>query len=220
MATSTDPDHFFQTTSSLDSSTRKAVKSKNSLGDPIRTSSKILAVILDPANDAEDTVYVAESAGLVRRVSLETGSKDQIFRSPSSTAPLTSLVLIPPDHAAPELIFAGSWDKSIHSWSLSTRAPGKRLVGGHTDFVKCICACRFRNGKSLLLSGGADANIVVWDPVAGEKLQILRTGHSRGILDLAIDPTTNPRDPFLPNHQPHGSYPENQFSFSHHPGDD
>jgi hypothetical protein len=39
----------------------------------------------------------------------------------------------------------------------------------------------------LLVSGGADARIVVWRLASGEKLFAL-TGHARGVLDLALDP--------------------------------
>ncbi|KAL2057836.1 hypothetical protein ABVK25_001453 [Lepraria finkii] len=69
MSKFTDPDHFFQTNHSLAETTRKASKSKNNFGSPIRLQSKILAVLADPTHDA--AVYVAESAGTVRRVVLE-----------------------------------------------------------------------------------------------------------------------------------------------------
>lgn len=42
-------------------------------------------------------------------------------------------------------------------------------------------------GTSYLISGGADANIIVWNVASGAKLHVLK-GHIRGILDLAIDP--------------------------------
>ncbi|KAL9116467.1 MAG: hypothetical protein Q9187_007008 [Circinaria calcarea] len=69
MSQSTDPDHFFQTTDSITTARRKAAKSKNNHGNPIRLPSKILALIPDPTSP--NHVYVAEAAGTVRRVSLE-----------------------------------------------------------------------------------------------------------------------------------------------------
>lgn len=42
-------------------------------------------------------------------------------------------------------------------------------------------------GLDLLLSGSADASIIVWDIATGRKLHVL-TGHTRGILDLTVDP--------------------------------
>ncbi len=39
-----------------------------------------------------------------------------------------------------------------------------------------------------MVTGGADASIMVWDTASGEKLHTLK-GHIRGIQDLVIDPT-------------------------------
>ena len=39
----------------------------------------------------------------------------------------------------------------------------------------------------MLISGGADAQIIVWNADSGAKLHALK-GHTRGVLDLAIDP--------------------------------
>lgn len=53
--------------------------------------------------------------------------------------------------------------------------------------MKCIVTIRLR-GKEFLLSGGADAAIVVWDIESGNKVQVLKSGHSRGILGMVVDP--------------------------------
>ena len=88
MSRSTDPDHFFQTTylpppippelhanscrsHSLTETHRKALKSKNKNGNPIRLPSKVLALVADPQDAG--AVYVAESAGTVRRLVLDVG---------------------------------------------------------------------------------------------------------------------------------------------------
>lgn len=97
---------------------------------------------------------------------------------------MTSLALSPDGKS----LFAGGWDKSIWSWNVTTRAKGKRYVGGHTDFVKCILCVRIA-GKDVLISGGADAALVVWDVETGNRLHTLRS-HVRGIQDLALDPLT------------------------------
>lgn len=110
------------------------------------------------------------------------GSIDHIFTGPP--APLTSLALSPDG----KTLFAGCWDKRIWSWAVSTRAKGKRYVGGHTDFVKCVLCVRIA-GKDVLISGGADAALVVWDVETGNRLHTLRS-HIRGIQDLALDPLT------------------------------
>ncbi|KAL8944912.1 MAG: hypothetical protein Q9216_000073 [Gyalolechia sp. 2 TL-2023] len=188
MSTSNDPDHFFQTSPSLShslaESKRKNQKSKNENGAPIRLPSKILAIIADPSHPT-NAVYVAESAGNVRRVVVDTDGKDTIYRGP--TTPVTSIA-ISPDNLR---VLAGSWDKSIWSWSLSNRHPLVRYRG-HTDFVKCVLTLRLGH-KDILVSGAADASIIVWDILSGGKLHVLK-GHTRGVLDLAIDPTIHDLD--------------------------
>lgn len=96
-------------------------------------------------------------------------------------APLTSVAYSP----FSDTLFAGCWDKSIWSWTASSRKPGKRFQG-HTDFVKAVVTCKLQ-GKELLISASADASIIVWDAASGEQLHKLK-GHTRGILALAIDP--------------------------------
>lgn len=59
---------------SLEESNRKAEKSSNTNGAPIKLLSKILAVAADPLS--KESVYVAESAGTVRRVVLEVGEEE------------------------------------------------------------------------------------------------------------------------------------------------
>ena len=127
-------------------------------------------------------------------------SSTQTYRGPIT--PLTSLALSPTNTT----LYSGSWDKSIWSWSLSTRKPLRRYHG-HTDFVKSVL-CALISPKStgassppsaqeILISGSGDATIIVWDVVSGDKLATVReTGR---ILDLAIDPAsfTFP-NPFTP----------------------
>lgn len=48
---------------------RKVAKSSNKHGNPISMKSKVLAAISDPA-DPENSIFVAESAGFARRISL------------------------------------------------------------------------------------------------------------------------------------------------------
>lgn len=60
--------------SSLEESNRKAVKSTNTNGAPIKLQSKILAIAADPSNSR--SVYIAESAGTLRRVVLEVGEEE------------------------------------------------------------------------------------------------------------------------------------------------
>lgn len=88
-------------------------------------------------------------------------------------------------------MFAGCWDKTIHSWDFSSRKPARRYTG-HTDFVKCVLVADLA-GVPVMISGGADAIIIVWEVATGKKLHTLK-GHARGILDLALDPVCTSKD--------------------------
>jgi hypothetical protein len=72
MSRSTDPGHFFQTDASESTRARRAAKSGNKNGNPIVLQSKILNVIPSPLSSA--CIYIAESAGCVRKVNVEVGT--------------------------------------------------------------------------------------------------------------------------------------------------
>jgi len=68
---------------------------------------------------------------------------------------------------------------------VATRQPKQRYEG-HTDFVRAVISTRL-NGQDLLITGGADAQILVFDITSGQRLHVLK-GHTKGLQDLAIDP--------------------------------
>lgn len=118
----------------------------------------------------------------------QAGETQHTFTGP--TAPLTSLALSPKQ----SLLFAGCWDKTIWTWPTSPSASSSsrgtpRFANGHTDFVKTLLAFSL-GGRDLLLSGGADAVIIVWDVESGAQLYKLK-GHTRGVLALALDPASH-----------------------------
>ena len=108
-----------------------------------------------------------------------------MFRGP--TTPLTSVAIS--NGPGDQSLFAGSWDKSIWSWSSTTCTLIRRYFG-HSDFINALLWTSIA-GTSMLISGSSDANINIWNADTGERLHTLR-GHTRGVLDLAIDPTTFP----------------------------
>ncbi|KAK0842647.1 hypothetical protein LTR03_009127 [Friedmanniomyces endolithicus] len=164
MSRSDDPGHYFQTTDSLATSERKAAKANNNYGDPRRLSSKILAVLSYETWPGE--VIIAEAAGVVRRVNLATDTTRPIARPRSS--PLTSLAISP--RAGVPTLYAACWDKLIYGTPLPTSNPTLQSLPayqphelrGHTDFVKCLLPAQLA-GSPVLLSGGADGAICVWD---------------------------------------------------------
>ncbi|KAF2878360.1 WD domain-containing protein [Massariosphaeria phaeospora] len=178
MSRSSDAGHFFQTTSALNETARKDLKSKNTSGDPIKLTSKILAVALDPHNEGQ--FYVAEAAGTVKRINVKGRKISASYTGP--TAPLTSLAI----STTSNTLFAGCWDKTIWSWAIATRKPIRQFKG-HTDFLKAVLVFTLE-GKEVLVSASADASIIVWDVATGETLHTLK-GHTRGVLALTLDLT-------------------------------
>ncbi len=164
--------------STLDEANRKARKSYNISGDPIKLPSKLLAIIPDPAH--RGAIYVAESAATVKRVQLDTREITHIYRGPS--APLTSLCL----STNGTKLYAGCWDKLIWSWDVASCASTSRFQG-HTDFVKSVVCLRTRIGQEILVSGGAEGDVLTWNPGTGQRLAVLR-GQSHAIQDLVLDP--------------------------------
>jgi hypothetical protein len=71
MSQSTDPGHFFQTDASEVTRARRTAKSGNKNGNPIVLHSKVLKAIADPFSSR--SIYVAESAGCIRKVNIEVG---------------------------------------------------------------------------------------------------------------------------------------------------
>ncbi|OTA54937.1 WD40 repeat-like protein [Hypoxylon sp. EC38] len=177
----TSPDHFFQTDAEQAKRERRAAKAGNKNGNPIALKSKLLAAIPDPANPS--SVLIAESAGSVRRVNVDTGDTKQVYRGPA--APVTCVAVSGPGN---QTLFAGSWDKDIWSWDLASKTP-IRKYSGHTDFVKAVFTTKL-SGKDILISGGADKKIMVWDIETGSRLYVLQdqTVSMMAIQDLAIDP--------------------------------
>lgn len=163
----------------LEEVNRKARKSSNRSGSPINLPSKLLAIIPDPAH--RGAVYLAESAATVKRVELETGKITHTYRGP--TAPLTSLCL----SADGSTLYAGCWDKLIWSWHVDTCAVTTKFQG-HTDFVKSVLCLKTSKGQDILVSGGAEGDILLWKPENnGQRIGVLK-GQSHAIQDLILDP--------------------------------
>ncbi|EAW07596.1 WD40 repeat domain-containing protein [Aspergillus clavatus NRRL 1] len=179
MSRSSHRDDFFQTSASLEEQKRKDAKSRNTDGSPIKLQSKILAVAADPVSPG--SVYVAQSGGTVRKILLETGETAALFKGP--TAPVTSICFSPDG----KLLFAGCWDKTVWSWDVASKQLKQRYEG-HSDFVRSVTSARLQ-GQDLLISGGADAQILVFDIASGKRLYTIK-GHAKGIQDLVVDPAS------------------------------
>ncbi|KAI8963361.1 WD40 repeat-like protein [Daldinia sp. FL1419] len=183
----TSPDQFFQTDAEQAKRERRAAKAGNKNGNPIALKSKLLAAISDPTDPS--SVLVAESAGSVRRVNVDSGDTKQAFRGP--LAPVTCVAVGGPGN---KTLFAGSWDKNVWTWDLVSKTPGRKY-DGHSDFVKAVVTAKI-GGKDILISGGADKKIIVWDLETGSRLHVLQDQavSMMAIQDLVVDPVQSGPD--------------------------
>ncbi|KAI0437222.1 WD40-repeat-containing domain protein [Xylaria telfairii] len=181
MRQGTSTGHYFQTDAEQAQTERRAAKASNKNGNPIVLKSKLLAAVPDPS--VSGSLLVAESAGSVRRVNVDSGETKHVFKGPS--APVTCVAVGGPGN---HTVFAGSWDKDIWSWNRETRVPGRKY-NGHTDFVKAI-VCAKIGTKDYLISGGADKKIIVWDIESGSRIHTIQdqTVSMMAIQALVIDP--------------------------------
>ena len=173
------------------------MKSKNTFGSPIKLPSKLLAVIPDPLD--EDGIYVAESAATVKRVSLSKRVVTHTFTGPAAPISCMCIHIEKKNSRLQQTLFGGCWDKKIWVWdNFDTSSSGSspatirstRQLAGHTDFVKALAILAVPGLPTpLLISGGAESEILFWDLNAGSRLHVLK-GHVRGILALQFDPST------------------------------
>ncbi|QUC17109.1 uncharacterized protein UV8b_01350 [Ustilaginoidea virens] len=176
-------DHFFETDASQAQRARKAAKAGNKHGDPVELKSKILAAIPGPTS-SPSSIFVAESAGSIRHVELNSpDAQATTYRGPK--APVTCLAL---GGKGSKTIFGGCWDRSVWSWDVESCRVG-RIYSGHSDFVKCVL-CTQLQGRQVLVSGGADKKIIVWDVESGRPLHTLQdpATNMMAVQHLALDP--------------------------------
>ncbi|KAK2607783.1 hypothetical protein N8I77_006434 [Diaporthe amygdali] len=186
---SSDPRHFFESDAQQSQRERREAKSSNRFGKPIVLKSKIAAACVNPLSPST-SIFIAESAGSVRRVDVDDhDSKPVIYRGPS--APITCVAV---GGSQDRTVFAGSWDRNVWSWDIETRQPGRKFVG-HSDFVKAV-TCTKIGGKDVLVSGGADKKIMVWDIDTGSCLHVLQDSVAAmlAVQSLAVDPILSSGD--------------------------
>lgn len=100
---------------------------------------------------------------------------------------------------------------------------------GHTDFVSCsVTLCSSYDGHSLLLTGGGDGTVRLWDPVSGQQLDSYIASEQQQQPKPAEDLLQQPSAASLEQQQQedsgsiqqHPGGQQQQPSSSHHNNDD
>ncbi|EPQ28352.1 uncharacterized protein PFL1_04179 [Pseudozyma flocculosa PF-1] len=74
----------------------------------------------------------------------------------------------------PGTLYSGSADGTLISWSLKTGEKQRRLRG-HRGIVNSIASTR--SGTEILVSGGDDGRVMLWDPQDKQALDVLNVGY-------------------------------------------
>ena len=167
-----DEGSYFQSDSNLElqESRQKKKDELIHLGNPIKTSSKILNIAL-----SSKFVYLAESGFIVEELDLVNGLTGKKFRG--HNGPVTDIVVLENRN----LLVTSSWDKTIKKWDLNT-SQLLLTIETHSDFVKCVKV--FQN---LVYSSSADRSICCTDLITGKLVKSFQ-GHTRPVEDLVISP--------------------------------
>ncbi|ORX55556.1 WD40 repeat-like protein [Hesseltinella vesiculosa] len=163
---------FFQTDAELAKEKEKQAKCNYTVGDAMQLSTKALDLkVVQQGKYA----FVAESGSMAKRIHLDTKKVGKIYRG--HAAPVTSIALSQDG----EVLWTGSWDKTIKKWDTKS---GECLatLQGHSDFVKCLEVVGNR-----LYSGSADTDIRQWDVNTHECLAVMKH-HGRSVERLVAAP--------------------------------
>ncbi|KAJ3098108.1 hypothetical protein HDU96_000148 [Phlyctochytrium bullatum] len=204
--TSTDARDFFQSDQDIRNHERLEKKRKlyADAGSPITVASKVLAflipvaaddlmLMLDGAKQGESekaplVAYVGESGHVARRLDLATGKTLGLYRG--HTGPVTCITVsnepVGPDGEQVEMLYTGSWDKTLRKWNAKTRDCLLTFTG-HTDFIKSVL---FLPSHNLLLTGSSDSTLRSWDATTAAPLSTSKGIHRRALESLALDPAT------------------------------
>ncbi|KAI9347040.1 quinon protein alcohol dehydrogenase-like superfamily [Obelidium mucronatum] len=166
----------------------------------VRTTSKVLCLVLDKFRP--NTAFVGESGHIARKLNLETGGSDVVYRG--HKGPVTCVAVEYNEQTGEDhYVFTGSWDKTIKKFDSKT---GQVLAtfSGHSDFVKSIVLAPPHLGSQslTLLSGSSDNTIKKWDTSSGSLLQTWK-GHTRPVESLVLsisqsdDSATSPPSVFV-----------------------
>jgi WD40 repeat protein len=74
--------------------------------------------------------------------------------------------------------------RRAHELLESPASAGKLVLTGHTDNVEAVAPAQL-DGRPVLISGGDDDTVRVWDPATGKPVGSPFTGHTDDVLAVA-----------------------------------
>ncbi|KAL1921027.1 uncharacterized protein VTP21DRAFT_11662 [Calcarisporiella thermophila] len=167
-------DSFFASDRDIEVRAARAAKINYDKGDAVfRMSTKVLSMFVVPG-----AAYIAESGSVAKRIELETGKTQKIYKG--HNGPVTSVALFTSGNIT--YLFTGSWDKTIRVWNAETQECIS-ILQGHADFVKSLLVIPTLG----LFSGSSDATIRCWNLSTYRCERVLK-GHTRSIESMAVDP--------------------------------
>jgi WD40 repeat protein len=63
---------------------------------------------------------------------------------------------------------ATSGSNVVHTWHADTGTAAGPPLNGHQDWVRALFAMRLDDGITVLMSGGHDGRVCLWDPCSGD----------------------------------------------------
>lgn len=82
---------------------------------------------------------------------------------------------------------ATSNSSTIHTWCARTGVAAGPPLKGHKDWVRALLTLQLEGGFSVLVSGGDDGRVCMWDPVSGQLRQRIDLGSSIKSLNHSND---------------------------------
>ena len=110
-------------------------------------------------------------------------------------------------HGQLQVLFTGSKDRTVREWDLNTNKIRRRVVGMHASSVLSLCVAAtagrmpedsssgsvdqakegYKNSEAgILVSGGSDCRVVVWDLARFKSIKVLRD-HQDSVLCVRTD---------------------------------
>ncbi|KAI8804115.1 quinon protein alcohol dehydrogenase-like superfamily [Cladochytrium replicatum] len=109
-------------------------------------------------------LYSSSHDGSIIEWDTETAQRLRTFKA--HTHEVLSLAVYTPkdDNGEGTILFSGSWDGTVRAWNLSTGECVGLLPAHASRSVNAICTATLSDGTDVLITGGAEGSIKLWNP--------------------------------------------------------